>query len=398
MDTSDMVRAIRGNQDEDPGVDRRAMEPRIAELMERKLQKRGQGPYRALDVAEFRSKVSSWLSRSMGEVQLHDFRRMTGGASKEQFILTVAKAGEPPKDMVLRADPLESIVETCRLREVEALRAMRGVVPVAEVMLVDGDGADLGQPALLSSFVSGVTKPPSDQRLTVSGVGTVFNAGWRERLAPQFVEGLVRIHGLDCRSAALPHFLHPRPFSVEAALWQVNWWSRVWREDQVAAYPLLTLAEQWMRRNLPVCETPIFVHGDYRAGNFMFDSQSGEITAVLDWELAHIGDFHEDLGWMVQRLFASADENGDLMVCSLLSREDLIARYEQASGRTVNQESLRFYEVLSAYKCAVMNLGTGVGIAGRGNNHQDVLLSYLSAVGHVFCDQIADLIDEGDAQ
>jgi len=59
----------------------------------------------------------------------------------------------------------------------------------------------------------------------------------------------------------------------------------------------MTLAEQWMRDRLPETDDLVLLHGDYRVGNFLFDAESGQFNAVLDWELAHIGDFHEDLGW-----------------------------------------------------------------------------------------------------
>lgn len=194
----------------------------------------------------------------------------------------------------------------------------------------------------------------------------------------------------------MPHFASPASHPRQAALWQVNWWSRIWREDQVDPYPLITLAERWMRERLPA--TPrdsddlVLVHGDFRTGNFLFDPESGQFTAVLDWELAHIGDFHEDLGWILQRLFAGPAEDGSALACNLIQRDELIRQYQEATGRTVDPRRLAFYEVLAAYKCAVMNLGTGYSAALRGHNHQDVLLSFLSPVGHVFLDEMAAIM------
>lgn len=366
------------------------LEPRIAELMALKLSRRSTGPYRTLQAAALTERTAAWLSRAAGEpVRIVEFARLSGGASKEQFVFTAASARHGTERLVMRADPLESIVETCRFREAEILQAVAGAVPVPPVRLLDGDGTQFGQPAVVTRFVSGVTKPPTDGGTSLSGVGTTFTREWRERLAPQFVEQLAAIHRFDWRGASLPHFAPPTGLPEQAALWQVNWWSRVWREDLVSPYPLLTLAEHWMRRNLPRCDAPVVVHGDFRTGNFMFDPASGAITAVLDWELAHLGDFHEDLGWAMQRLFAGVAESGKILACNLLAREDLIAAYERASGRKVNPRTLAFYEILSAFKCAAMNLGTAAGIAQRGNNHQDIVLSWLSSVGHVFASDIA---------
>jgi len=377
------------------GQIRDEMEPRIAQLMDLKLARRETGPYRVANSQELEVRLAAMLPAiGQDNARLTSFGRMPGGASKEQFFFAVDRGGGEEERLVLRVDPLEAIVETCRYREAEVLNALRGIVPLAQVRFVDGDGSKLGAPSMATTFVNGVTKPPSDGNLTISGVGTSFNAAWRERLLPQFLGNLTAIHKFDWRKADLPHFSAPLDFPGQAALWQVNWWTRVWREDAVAPYPMLTLAEQWLRRNLPECREPVLVHGDFRTGNFMFDAETGEMTAVLDWELAHIGDFHEDLAWILQRLFATPAETGELMACGLITREGLIKAYESATGSTVNRRTLAFYEILCAFKCAAMNLGTGSGIAARGNNHQDVLLSWMAPVGHVFCNEIARLISE----
>jgi aminoglycoside phosphotransferase (APT) family kinase protein len=154
-------------------------------------------------------------------------------------------------------------------------------------------------------------------------------------------------------------------------------------------HPVFELAFRTLGADRPP-ERSTLVHGDFRIGNLMVDRD--RVTGVLDWELSHIGDFHEDLGWIVQRLFAGPAEDGEVLACSLLARDELIERYEAATGRTVNHRTLAFYELLAAYKCTVMNLGTGYSAAVRGHNHQDVLLSFLAPVAHVFLAEIARII------
>jgi aminoglycoside phosphotransferase (APT) family kinase protein len=290
-------------------------------------------------------------------------------------------------------DPMESIVETCRFRESEVLRALKGHVPVAPMRFADGAGEHLGQPGIVTGFVRGVSKPPTNDAV-LSGVGTSFNKQWRDRLTPQYVENLAKIHAFDWRRADLPHFSAPTASPTQAALWQVNWWSKVWRDDFVHPYPLFTLTERWMRERLPVCEEPVLLHGDYRTSNFMFDAETGEFTAVLDWELAHIGDFHEDLGWIVQKLFAGPPVDGVTHICGLMPREEFLERYETATGRKINRKTLAFYEAFAAYKLAAMNIGTSVGLAHRQNNHQDVVLTFLVPTGHTFSHQLVDAIRE----
>jgi aminoglycoside phosphotransferase (APT) family kinase protein len=324
--------------------------------------------------------------------------RMAGGASKEQFSFRLRTGGGPAERMELRMDPPESIVETCRHREAELFGLLAPTVPVPTARFVDGDGAHLGQPGLVTDFIDGVTSPPASGTV-VTGVGIAFTDEWRSRLVPEFIGNLTRIHAVDWRAAGLAHFGAPTAHPRQAALWQVNWWARVWRDDMVDPYPLVTLAERWMRERLPEVAPGdlVLLHGDYRTGNFMFDPDTGEFRAVLDWELAHVGDFHEDLGWILQRLFAGPAEDGRVLACSLLTRDELISRYEAATGRTVNRRTLAFYELLAAYKCIVMNLGTAYSAAIRGHNHQDVLLSFLAPVAHIFLTDIARIITEQEA-
>jgi aminoglycoside phosphotransferase (APT) family kinase protein len=368
------------------------LEPRVAEVLDAKRARRSQPPYRPLTADEVIERVGALLTaRGVTGFVLEDVRRMAGGASKEQFSFILRAGGREPERLVLRMDPPESIVETCRYREAEVFAALAGVVDTPTVRYLDGDGAQLGQPGIVTTFVGGVTKPTA-----TTGVLTSFTADWRARLAPQFIDNLAALHAYQWRGAELPHFGVPDAHSRQAALWQVNWWARVWQDDMVDPYPLVTLAELWMRERLPEVapQELVLLHGDYRNGNFMFDPDTGRFTAVLDWELAHIGDFHEDLGWIVQRMFAAPVDDGQTLVCSLLAREDLISRYQQATGRTVNPQTLAFYELLAAYKCTVMNIGTGYAAASRAHNHQDVLLSFIAPVAHTFLGDIAHIIEQ----
>ena len=370
------------------------LEPRIRDLLAAKLIRRTTGPYRTLTTAEATVKLERLLrAEGVTEFSLEAVARMPGGASKEQFWFDLVTAAGRER-LVLRMDPLEGIVETCRFREAELVHALRDHVPVARIRFADPEGQHLGQPGIVTSFVRGLSKPPADQDAVVSGIGTSFSPAWRERLTPHFIDTLAAIHAFDWRHAGLQHFEAPVEHATQAALWQVNWWAKVWREDLIHAYPLLTLAERWMRERLPPCEDPVLLHGDYRTSNFMFDAETGAFTAVLDWELAHIGDFHEDLGWIVQKLFAGAAEGGESYVCGLVPREAFLRRYEAATGRHVDRKTLAFYEAFAAYKLAAMSLGTSVGLTNRSNNHQDVVLTFLSPAGHTFLHQLVDAIRE----
>src|SRR3546814_8289775 len=85
----------------------------------------------------------------------------------------------------------------------------------------------------------------------------------------------------------------------------LNYWRELWDIDEGEARPVIALASQWLADTMPDASELVVLHGDYRTGNYLFDEDSGEITALLDWELARIGDFHEDLDRKSTRLNSS---------------------------------------------------------------------------------------------
>jgi len=375
--------------------DRDDMEPRVREILDRTVRQRSRGPYSAKTAAEVVAMLRRlFASQGLNEVEITDVERMAGGASKEQFAFTLkhAAAGSGER-LVLRMDPPEAICQTCRGREAQLHVAMRKVLPVASVRCVDADGDILGQPGVVLEFVRGVTTPTDVKGHGVSGMGSRFDA-WAAKLAPQFIDALVRIHSFDWRDADLSYFGVPRPGTRQAALWQINAWSKLWWDGIVQPVPVVTLAERWLRENAPVCDRPVVVHCDLRMGNFMFEQPSGKFTAVLDWELAHIGDFHEDIAWAVQKLFGAWNDEGVFLVSGLLPRDEFIRQYEQRSGNRVDPEQLRYYEILNAYKCTVMDLAQAIRAAMGSKNHQDLVLTWLASAGAVFLQQIVKLIRE----
>ena len=367
--------------------DRDDMEPRIRDILDRTVRDRANGPYAAKTEVEVSAMLSSYFATSEGleDILISDVCRMSGGASKEQFAFIMRHredmAGEK---LVLRMDPLEAIAQTCRGREAQVHKAFVDILPVASVRSVDADGEILGQPAIILGFVNGVTEPTQGTGHGFSGIGIRYD-DWAAKLTPQFI---------DWRANDLSYFAAPEAGTRQAAIWQVNWWSKVWWDGLVQPVPMMSYAERWLRENAPVCDQPVMCHSDLRLGNFMFEEPSGKFTAVLDWELAHIGDFHEDIAWAIQRLFGTWTDEGTFLVCGLVARDDFLRAYEAQSGNVIDPMKLRYYEVLNAYKCAVIDLGQAMRAATESNNHQDIILTWLGSAGAVFLEQLVTLIRE----
>ncbi|MBK0870345.1 phosphotransferase family protein [Saccharopolyspora sp. HNM0986] len=371
-------------------LDRDEMDPGVRALLRRKAEKvAAHATYSPIDTADVENLLRDFFADESPRSTVRDVQRMGGGASKEQFLFSLDDA-----PYVLRLDPIETAAETDRRREFEVLNTYSTWVPAPRAIWLDESGSRLGQPAMIMNFVAGVTKPTAPATgPNVTGLGTSFPQDLRAKLAPQFVHTLADLHRVDWRELDLPSFHAPAPGTTQAALWQVNWMSRVWRDDHVQDSPVVAVVDRWLRRHLPVCESPVMVHGDYRTGNFLFDESTGRITAILDWEWAHLGDHHEDLGWMTQRLYMTHQGGTDL-VCGLLERDELIEAYERDSGRKVDRATLRWYEIYNAYKSMAITLATSVKAARDGANHQDALLSWLGPAGYRFATELCAMLEE----
>lgn len=374
-------------------------EPEIDRLLTRKMERRAGHVYKPVSLEQLSNCLESLLRAEIGnEFEISDARWLSGGASKLQMAFTLGwdrpGIGYERTPMVLRMEPAESLVETSRLREFQLIKAVAGVVPVPPVFWCDEDGKHLPYPGLIYGFAAGVAKP-SNTTSGVSGVGTQLAPEIRKLLAPQFVEHLASIHSLDVHKADLSAFQIPVA-GTQCAQLGLDWWERVWEEDGDEEIPLLRMAAGWLRRTMPVLDQPVIVHADYRLGNFLFTEPDMRISALLDWELGRIGDRHQDLAWTTSRTQGSFDtETNTFLVSSMMSEPEFLEAYEKAANFSVNQRTMRWYQVYNNFSLAVLLLGTGYRIARNRKTHQDVLVAWLMGIGYVVLDQLGEQLERG---
>ncbi|MFC4292581.1 phosphotransferase family protein [Sphingorhabdus arenilitoris] len=371
-------------------------EPYLAALLEKRKQRRTMPPYLPQNDAGVAAMLQDFFSKERPGASVSDVARMGGGASKEQFVFTLSGSDGEAEKFVLRMDPLEGITETSRAREYEILMAFQGVVPVPKPIWLDADGAHFGQPAVIMEFVGGVTKPASDG-VTVTGLGTVLGDPLRGKILPQFTAMLAKIHNFDWQLAHLPSFTAPLADPKQPTRWLINFWKELLEQDAITKEPALRLATQWLEDNIPDCPKVGVVHGDYRTGNYLFDEASGEITAMLDWEMCYLGDYHDDLAWLLQPVFGSKID-GIFRASDLLPPREMIAAYEAASGNIVNPKSLHYFTVFNAWKSYILVAALGMRSARHAHNHQDVLLTLLAGTGPLFVHDLARLLQMEESQ
>ncbi len=370
------------------------MEPTNAALFAARPARRAMPAYIARKNEEIVASLDRFFAKQLPGAVVSGVHRVGGGASKEQFVFLLAQDDGPPEKFLLRMDPLEAITETSRKREFEILNAVQGLIPAPKPRWMDEDGDVFGRPCAIMEFSSGVTKP-SGAGLKVSGLGTWLGEPLRSRLKGPFLDNMVKLHGFDWRNSdALPSFAAPDADPKQAARWSYNYWIQLLIEDLAEPLPIVSYTSQWLWDNMPDTTELCLIHCDYRTGNYLFNEERGEIIAVLDWEMARIGDYHEDLAWTLMQIFGTF-ENGRFRASDLWEREEFISAYETATGRVVNRATLHYYDVMSSWKCYIIVHANGMTAARHQHNHQDVLLTFLAATGAMFTDDLVRLHKQG---
>jgi aminoglycoside phosphotransferase (APT) family kinase protein len=291
-----------------------------------------------------------------------------GGASRETWLAE----GETGR-WALRRDPQGSVSLVPIAGEFALMRrAAEAGVPVPEPLALEPAGGRFGSPGMLMGYVEGTSVAPRILRKPE------YEAA-RERLPGQLAEALARIHSID--PAGLEGVLPPPP--ADPALAQIEEWER--QLDAVGEpLPALELGLRWLRANLPAPVAPRLVHGDFRLGNLIVSAEG--LAAVIDWELAHLGDPAEDVGWLCIRSWRFG--NDSLPVAGLGAVDELAMAYERAGGAPLEPGRLRFWEAFGNLKwAAICARQAHDHLTGRRRSHE------LASLGRRICEPEWDLLE-----
>lgn len=370
-----------------------SIEPSLAAVLDRKMALRGKVFYEPTPIETISEQLEAFLKTQLDEpFTFSGLSKLTGGASMEQYVFTLERAGEPDTRMILRMSPLCSVIETSRVREFEMIAAVQGVVPAPKAYFVAPDDTAFGKPACVTSFDPGVTAPTNSAG-KASGLGTAYGTS-REALAPQFVKHLAAVHTMDWTTKDLPSLVVPREGTTDAVDWRIELWDRVFEEDNYEAHPTVALTSTWLWDNRPVVDKVSLVHGDYRNGNFLFLEETGEMTAILDWEAGHLGDRHMDLAYAMLPGYGTVGEDGTYYCAGLIDQATFITEYERLSGLTVDPVRLRYYTVLNMYWAVVACCSTGPRLAAERMTHLDAMMNLVPGLGIFFIGELNRILRE----
>jgi aminoglycoside phosphotransferase (APT) family kinase protein len=315
------------------------------------------------------------------EARVENLRKMPGGASKETWSFDLFGSLEGNKEvipMVLRierASPLPVSIdlktEFYLLREVHAWE-----IPVPRPYWVGQE--DLGNPFSILERIEGETLVRRLQR------DDLYQKA-RRAIPGQLGRALARIHRIPLRKQAFD-FLPWRSRHSSPALSELGFYETLLEKFSPDPHPALELAIRWLKAHLPSPREQVLVHGDYRLGNIVYNEAG--VRSILDWELAHIGDPLEDVGYISVQAWRFGQEAKP--IGGIGEREDFYKAYQEADGFPFDPESLYYWEVFGNLKWGIITIlqaipfiqgdSSSIELASLGRKTAEVELQLLTLI------------------
>jgi aminoglycoside phosphotransferase (APT) family kinase protein len=286
--------------------------------------------------------LTAWLGEELRDpgLRIDGLRRTSVGYSRENWVFDAAWQADGKSQaqaFIARRDPAGSVLETDRRLEFAILSALADTnVLVPKVRWLDADGVRLGRPSIVMDLADGVC-----DYMALNGDRPLER---RLAIAHRLYDRLADIHRLDWRALGLDKVLE-NPGN-KAALAALVYWEAELRRVQLEPEPELELVIAWLRERAPANDVVTLVHGDFKPGNVLM--QGDEVTVVLDWETAHLGDPLEDIGWVTNPLRA-----GEHRIPGAWEPSDLIARWSERTGFAADPAAVRWWNVLANFKQAM---------------------------------------------
>jgi aminoglycoside phosphotransferase (APT) family kinase protein len=283
--------------------------------------------------------LAAYLTRTSGiPTVVENLARISGGASRETYRYDAIAGGERG-GYILRRDPPGSLIDTDRRLEFLAIRSFEGKgVAAPKAVVLEQAGAELERPFFIMERVEGgatggpFQADPYGEHARAIGEQFFTTLG---RIAGEPLDGLPILEAVD------------RPAPEDCWRRELDYWSGVIEADEAHPQPIVRAAIRRLRRDPPPPPAGLcVVHGDYRTGNFLHDG-AGHIVALLDWEMAHVGDPLEDLGWAMDPLWTPI---GDERISGMVRRDEALAIWRRASGLEIDPKAMAWWSLLASVK------------------------------------------------
>jgi aminoglycoside phosphotransferase (APT) family kinase protein len=257
--------------------------------------------------------------------------------------------------VVLRRPPRGPLPPSAHdvLREARLLAALEPTpVRAPRVLAVCEDLDVIGAPFYVMEQIQGDV-------ITDAIADPLDNPAGRRAIADELIDALVELHAVDFGAIGLEGFGKPTGYLER----QLRRFTGLWEHNRTREVPEFEQVRAWLAANLPQSPPATIVHGDYRLGNTMFAASApAHLIAIFDWEMATIGDPLADIGYLMTHWIEADDPPKDTFNLQTVTsrpgfptRHELVARYEQRSGRSM--QALDWYITLALWKAVVFMEG-----------------------------------------
>jgi len=305
-------------------------------------------------VAASERSLAAWCATRLGRSGVRIERELSGGNSNVTLLL-----GSDQGPMVLRAAPANTISPTAHKgveRESVVMSALAGRAPVPGVLAWCEDATVFGRPFLLLEHVDGIS--------ITDRLPEAYRApGAVDRLGEQLVDALAAIAVVPWQQIGLATFGKPGNFLPR----QVERWLEIRRQSAVRTLPLLEQLARWLLDNVPASGPVGVVHGDYHLDNTLCSRDEPRLLAVIDWEMATIGDPLTDLGLLLMFWGPRAvDPPGFARIQAVsrqpgaIGRRALAQRWASATGIDIDIGRLDYYLCFAFWRLAAVVEGAYV--------------------------------------
>ncbi len=340
---------------------------------------------RQMDAAELQAKVTGWLQQKMPKAKgltLENMARSGAGFSNETMLFD-AKWKEGNKSfsegMVLRMPPKAYPVfpEYALTKQFKVMKTLGETnVPVPKMFWLEEDSSLLGTPFYVMGKLKGIVPPEYPPYHTF---GVYFNATPQIRAKMWWgaVENMAKVHMLDWRKAGFSFLGVPKPGTgpvdrqVEYLERYLNWMK------EGDSQPILETALKWLQDNRYAPDRVSVCWGDPRLPNTMYNEETFDVVAILDWEMSFLGDPEADLAWFLLCDWQHSDGYGFPRTEGSPSREETIQRYEKITG--FKTKHLFYQEILASLYFAIIMAKIfknfrkmGITIPGDATEHNTV--------------------------
>ena len=301
-------------------------------------------------MTELAERLIGFLESQLGErpgVSISNLTPVSGGNARKAWAFDLTLGHDAPIPCIILMQAGAGQLESDLRAEFRVLDALSGSgVPAPRALLLDADGSALGAPCVIMERVPGVTD--------ILALRAPEPAGRNRAVVLAFADAAAKLHNFSTDQLG---FLGDTN-RTSAAAEQVAFWEARFLKQRMEPHPAIAFALQWLKTHAPAAERISLVHGDYRLGNFLFEGE--DITALLDWEMAHLGDPAEDIAWAYRALWTPEMH---------VPIDAFVERYHAAGGPTIRPENLLFYRLFGEIKHAVISLTAARSFAdGRTGN------------------------------